>query len=195
MAAGVGQCAMAGLERGQLIHSIVSTGTLLLISNDIGGLTAKHGGFMHLHLIRISTGEESTAGALHINGEFVCFTLEDTKRIKKVHGETRIPDGLYKIALRNEGGMTKKYASRYGAMHRGMLWVQNVPNFEWIYIHAGNKRGHTEGCILVGDSLNNNKVDDGFVGKSRDAYERIYPFIAKAIEAKENVTIRISNLG
>ncbi len=150
---------------------------------------------MHLHLIRISTGKESTTGALHINGEFVCFTLEDTKRIKKVHGETRIPDGLFKITLRNEGGMSQKYGARYGAMHRGMLWLKDVPDFDWIYIHTGNKRGHTEGCILVGDSLNNNKVTDGFVSKSRDAYMRIYPMITNAIEAKEEVTIRISNLG
>lgn len=150
---------------------------------------------MHLHLIRISTGEESTTGALHINGEFVCFTLEDTKRMRKVDGETRIPDGLYKIALRNEGGLTGKYASRYGTMHRGMLWLQDVPGFEWVYIHTGNKRGHTEGCILVGDSLNNNRIGDGFIGKSRDAYVRIYPPVAQAIEAGEDVTVRISNLG
>ena len=150
---------------------------------------------MHLHLIRISTGKESTTGVLHINGEFVCFTLEDTKRNKKLHGETRMPDGLFKITLRNEGGMTQKYATRYGAMHRGMLWLKDVPDFQWIYIHTGNKRGHTEGCILVGDSLNNNRISDGFVGKSRDAYRRVYPIIAKAIESNEEVSIRISNLG
>jgi len=150
---------------------------------------------MHLHLLRFSTGKESTTGALQVNGEFVCFTLEDTKRIKKVEGETRIPDGLYNIALRNEGGMTRKYAGQYGAMHRGMLWLKDVPGFKWIYIHTGNKRGHTEGCILVGDTLNNNKAGEGFVGKSRDAYRRVYPIIADALESEEAVSIRISNLG
>ena len=150
---------------------------------------------MHLQLARFSTGDESTVGALHIDGEFTCFVLEDTKRIKKVAGETRIPDGLYRIALRNEGGLTRKYAERYGAMHKGMLWLQDVPGFDWVYIHTGNKRGHTEGCLLVGDSLNNNQVADGFVGKSRVAYQRIYPQIAKAIDSGEKVTIRIANLG
>jgi len=150
---------------------------------------------MHLHLMRISTGVESTTGALYIDGEFVCFALEDTKRIKKVAGETRIPDGLYRIALRNEGRLTQKYAERYSALHKGMLWLQDVPGFDWVYIHTGNKRGHTEGCLLVGDSLNNNQQADGFVGKSRDAYQRIYPQIAGAIESGEKVTLRISNLG
>jgi len=145
--------------------------------------------------MRISTGAESTTGSLYINGEFAGFVLEDTKRIKKVAGETRIPDGLYRIALRNEGGLTRKYAERYGPMHKGMLWLQDVPGFEWVYIHTGNKRGHTEGCLLVGDSLNNNPTGEGFVGKSRDAYQRIYPQIAGAIESGEKVTIRISNLG
>lgn len=150
---------------------------------------------MHLHLMRISTGSESTTGALYIDGGFECFTLEDTKRIKKIHGETRIPDGRYEMALRSEGRLTQKYAERYQDMHRGMLWVREVPDFNWIYIHTGNKRGHTEGCILVGDSLNNNQIGDGFISKSRDAYRRMYPKIAAAIEAGENVTFRISNLG
>lgn len=150
---------------------------------------------MHLQLMRISTGTESTCGALYIDGEFACYVLEDTKRIKKIAGETRIPDGLYQIALRKEGGLTRKYAERYGDIHKGMLWLRGVPGFDWIYIHTGNKRGHTEGCLLVGDSLNNNQVGDGFVGKSRDAYQRIYPLIAGAVESGEKVTIRISNLG
>ena len=150
---------------------------------------------MHLHLMRISTNSECTTGVLYIDGVFECFALEDTKRIKKVHGETRIPDGRYEMTLRNEGGLTQKYAARYGDMHRGMLWIQDVPEFSYIYIHTGNKRGHTEGCILVGDSLNNNQISDGFVGRSRVAYRRLYPKIAAAIEAGEKVTIRISNFG
>jgi hypothetical protein len=139
--------------------------------------------------MRISSGNESTIGALYINGEFACFTLEDTKRIKKVHGETRIPDGLYTLDLRNEGRLTEKYANRYGDMHRGMLWLKDVPGFDWIYIHTGNKRGHTEGCILVGDTLNNNEIGDGFIGKSREAYTRIYPRLAQAIESGEEVRV------
>ncbi|MDY6970972.1 MAG: DUF5675 family protein [Thermodesulfobacteriota bacterium] len=150
---------------------------------------------MHLHLMRISSGRESTVGVLYINGVFACFTLEDTKRIKKIHGETRIPDGLYTLDLRNEGSLTRRYADRYGHIHRGMIWLRDVPGFEYIYIHTGNKRGHTEGCILVGDTLNNNQIGDGFVGASRQAYERIYPAIATAIESAEKVTLRISNLG
>ena len=151
---------------------------------------------MHLHLMRISTGEESTTGALYINGKFACFTLEDTKRIRKREGETRIPDGLYTLALRTEGGLTQRYTRRFGAMHRGMIWLQEVPGFEWIYIHTGNRRGDTEGCILVGDTLNNNQTGvDGVVGQSTQAYRRSYPEIAEAIASGDEVTMRVSNFG
>ena len=152
------------------------------------------GGIMHLQLIRFSTGNDSTTGVLYLDGEFACFTLEDTKRIKKIRGETRIPDGHYSLDLRKEGSLTLKYAKRYGNMHRGMLWLKKVSGFDWVYIHTGNKRGHTEGCILVGDSMNHNQISDGFIGKSREAYQRLYPRIAQAIESGEKVTIRISNL-
>ena len=42
----------------------------------------------------------------------------------------------------------------------------------------------------MGDSQENNVViSDGFVGKSVNAYKRIYPSIAKAIQMGEEVTI------
>jgi len=150
---------------------------------------------MHLTLYRLSTSAESTVGALYVNGTFAAWTLEDTKRIKKVAGQTRIPAGNYQIELRQEGGMHEKYRRRFEGMHRGMLWLQDVPEFEWIYVHTGNKRGHTEGCILVGNSLNNNTLQDGFVGASTSAYRRIYPEISGAIAGGEGASIRVADLG
>ena len=71
-----------------------------------------------------------------------------------------------------------------------MLHVVDVPNFEYILIHTGNTDEHTAGCLIVGDSQDNNAINkNGFVGKSVNAYKRIYPGIAKAIESGEEVTI------
>ena len=71
-----------------------------------------------------------------------------------------------------------------------MLHITNVPGFEYILIHCGNTDEHTAGCLLVGDSQENNSlVKDGFIGKSSQAYKRIYPKIAKALQAGEEVKI------
>ena len=80
-------------------------------------------------------------------------------------------------------------------MHKGMLHVIDVTNYKWILIHTGNTDEHTAGCLLVGDSQENNIIiKDGFVGKSTNAYKRIYPPIAKALEEGEEVTIQYIDL-
>ena len=147
---------------------------------------------MNLKLLRISTGPESTLGALYVDGEFECWTLEDTARAEKIRGETRIPTGTYPVSLRRAGKIHEKYLGRYPAEHRGMIWIKGVPNFEYIYIHRGNTKDHTDGCPLVGDAVNNNQMADGFLSKSANAYKRIYPGIARAILNGEAVTIEIA---
>lgn len=151
---------------------------------------------MKLEVLRISSQKDSTNGILFdVTGgqrKFLCYTLEDEFRPleQKVMGETRIPAGTYKMTLRTVGGFHGRYKARYGDMHKGMLWVRNVPGFEYILIHAGNTDEHTAGCLLVGDTQNENiKKSDGFIGSSRTAYERIYPPIADALESGKTVTI------
>lgn len=150
---------------------------------------------MKLKLVRISSQSDSTNGILYINDEFACYTLEDEQRKIKVHGETAIPLGIYEIKFRTVGGFHTKYADRFKSIHKGMLELQNVPNFEYILIHCGNTDEHTAGCILVGDSQENNEIiKDGFIGKSTDAYKRIYPKIANALLNNEKVEIEIIDL-
>lgn len=150
---------------------------------------------MKLKLVRISSQADSTNGILYINDEFACYTLEDEQRKIKVKNETAIPLGIYEIKFRTVGGFHTKYADRFKSMHKGMLELQNVPDFEYILIHCGNTDEHTAGCILVGDSQENNVLlKDGFIGKSTQAYSRIYPKIATALLNNEKVTIEIVDL-
>ena len=158
---------------------------------------------MELEVIRISSGTDSTNGILlelieqgnEIDGcwkqkKFLAYTLEDEYRDEKVFGETRIPDGVYKMALRKTGGYHARYSKKFDDFHIGMLHVLDVPGFEYILIHCGNTDEHTAGCLLVGDSQENNQIKkDGFIGKSVQAYKRIYPRIASALERGEKVTI------
>ena len=165
---------------------------------------------MKLEVLRISSGLDSTSGVLFIvddsaenpHGEgyrckrsFVCYTLEDEYREKKVYGETRIPAGTYKVELRTEGGYHQKYSKRFPDIHIGMLHVTNVPGFKYILIHCGNTDEHTAGCLLVGDSQENNQIKgDGFIGKSANAYKRIYPKIAQAILDNNEVFITYKDI-
>ena len=160
---------------------------------------------MDLEVIRFSSGTDSTNGILleidkHIpnpHGEgfrckrtFLAYTLEDEYRSEKKFGETRIPNGTYKLGLRKVGGYHAKYTKRFPHIHVGMLHVLDVPGFEYILIHCGNTDENTAGCLLVGDSQENNQITtDGFIGKSTQAYKRIYPRIAEAIDCGEKVTI------
>ena len=149
---------------------------------------------MELEVLRFSSQKDSTNGILFdVTGgkrQFLCYTLEDEFREDKVSGETRVPSGTYKVTLRTVGGFHGRYDKKYGEMHKGMLWVRDVPNFEYILIHTGNTDEHTAGCLLLGDSQQANFGNsDGFVGSSTQAYKRVYPSIAKALEENEKVTI------
>ena len=142
---------------------------------------------MELEVLRFSSEDDSTSGLLFditdSNRKFLAYTLEDEYREEKEIHETRIPAGTYNVTLRTEGGFHQRYVAKYGDMHKGMLWVRDVPGFEYILIHTGNTDEHTSGCLLLGDSQTNNQIkEDGFIGSSVQAYKRVYPQIAQVLE-------------
>ena len=149
---------------------------------------------MKLEVLRFSSQKDSTNGLLFDatnDKKFLAYTLEDEARDEKIKGETRIPAGTYKITLRTVGGYHARYSKKYGSWHKGMLWVREVPGFEYILIHTGNTDEHTMGCLLVGDTQQQNvsKSKDGFIGASNDVYKRIYPPIADALLRGDEVEI------
>ena len=151
---------------------------------------------MILHLLRLSSAADSTLGVLyHVydggKRKFLSFTLEDEYREEKVRSETRIPAGTYDICLRTVGGYHARYKNRFRDIHKGMLWLQDVPNFEYILIHCGNTEEHTAGCLLVGYDPKRVRGGEYELYKSTMAYMNIYPAIAQALEDGEHVTIKI----
>ncbi len=156
---------------------------------------------MELLTRRISTGDESTIGVMYVTESqyvaadapaFFCFTMEDQPNEPKVPGETRIPAGRYKIELRTDGGMHQRYSNKFD-WHRGMLWLQDVPNFTWVYIHYGNYEKDTDGCILVGDGAQSNVLDNGMVMSSVTAYTRLAQEIYSVMDLNEEVWITIED--
>jgi hypothetical protein len=129
---------------------------------------------MRLLLQREPSTKQSTPGKLFIDGQFECHTLEDIVRPRgvKVYGKTAIPAGTYQVVLT----MSPRFK-------RVLPLLLNVPGFEGIRIHPGNKAEDTEGCILVGDA-----PAPDWLGQSRVAFDRLF---AKLRLTTEPVTIEI----
>ena len=149
----------------------------------------------NLEIYRFSSGPYSTLGAIYIINQqgkksFTGFTLEDRFNFidDKVPGETRIPSGIYKLKLRTEGGFHERYKKRF-PFHKGMIEICGVPNFDYILIHCGNNDEHTKGCVLIGDTAEQNITKRGFIGNSKIAYERFYNEIIPGLG--EGSTIKI----
>lgn len=131
---------------------------------------------MKLILIRDVMNDQCTLGKLFIDDVYQCETLEDKDRKLenggvKVHGETCIPRGLYKVEI--------TYSNRF---KRDLPILLNVPQFEGIRIHPGNTSANTEGCILVGERRHSNCIT-----MSRIAFYDLF----EKIENEENLEIEI----
>jgi len=132
---------------------------------------------VNINLVRFHETDTCTLGVLTI-GTVSCVTLEDPYQRDKVPGNTRIPAGSYSLDFRKVSPMASSYRERYGDDHEGMIWLQHVPGFRYVYIHVGNTVRDTQGCILVGKSLD---IDKETIYDSRKAYKQIYPYIQQAI--------------
>lgn len=141
---------------------------------------------------RFGFGEDSTLSEWTLSNDdpWSCYGCEDERRVKKVHGETCIPLGVYEVKLRKNSTKFAKYYSRYDN-HRGMLWLQDVPGFKWIYIHTGNDDEDTLGCLLPG--VVPIMLPDGEfeVRRSRDAYVALYKRVMVAFDRNEKVFVDI----
>ncbi len=150
---------------------------------------------MKLTVVRTQFGTDATNGLLFINGIFECYTLEDQYQAVKVMHETCIPEGTYDIKFRTVGGFHEKYKKRYGNDHYGMLHLQDVPNFTYILIHAGNTDEHTSGCLIVGETQQDLDIsDDGFIGHSGKAYLKLYNKVAKQLLQGKEVSIEYTTI-
>ena len=142
-----------------------------------------------LILTRGKGNEISTIGKLTI-GSLHMLTIEDAQQKKKIYGITRIPAGRYEIILRKEGRFHDLYAQKY-TFHRGMLWLQDVPEFEYILIHVGNNAGDSSGCILVGS----HQVGDNWVDDSEKAYLALYGYCLCLLDLGYKLFIKIIDNG
>ena len=141
---------------------------------------------MKLELKRIFRGPKYTIVKLYVDNQYVCDTLEDTDRglkqtdslssiqKKKVYGQTAIPTGTYGITL---NVISPKFKDRSWAKFcNGKLpRLLNVPGYDGVLIHVGNKPEDTLGCILVGY----NKIKGQLIN-STEAFKKLYSVLDKS---------------
>lgn len=136
---------------------------------------------MKLTLVRYAFGSVATIGDLFIDGMHFCKTLEDPDRKlecdgEKIYGKTAIPRGAYNVII--------DWSNRF---KRELPHVLDVPGFEGIRIHPGNKAEDTEGCILVGAVV----VSDNFVSNSKATFARLFEQMEAVYERGEKIVLEV----
>lgn len=160
-------------------------------------------GVINIEIGRYGFGLDSTLGRIYCEGgpwdvrTFMGFSLEDQVRPEgapKVRGETAIPAKTYNLTLRTEGGMHADYLDRFPEWHKGMLWLREVPNFDWIYIHPLNTDKHSLGCIGPGTVPLIMPDGEFQIRRSVDAYKPLYIPIADHLLAGGKAAVHIYNM-
>lgn len=117
---------------------------------------------MKLKLQRYLFTDDYTMGLLFIDDVYFCDTIEDKYRGQnlsktKVMHETCIPYGVYSVKI--------TYSPKY---KKNMPQILDVPYFEGVRIHSGNKSTDSSGCVIVGI-----KSENGTVLQSRKTYNAL----------------------
>ena len=146
---------------------------------------------MRTRILRVAEGKQTTLSQLYIDDVFQCYLLEDKIRAVKIPKQTAIPTGNYTLRLNTWGGMNAEYRQKFPKLHKGMIEINGLPNFSFVYIHIGNTYTHTAGCPLCGFGFE--LVNGDYqVLRSKDAYQMIYPKLL-AIAQSERKGISIEN--
>ena len=126
-------------------------------------------------LIRDTFSEQTTVGKLYINGEFFCYTLEDTVRAYgiKVPRYTAIPEGEYNVKLSESHRFKRLMPMIYTEDNEYEIKAGGI-GFKGVRMHGGNTHEDTEGCVLVA----HNRVDDKTIQGSaeKDLVAELKPY-------------------
>lgn len=141
---------------------------------------------MKIEVIKIAETPKSTLSKMMIDGLFFCFVIEDGYKKIKVPGETRIPDGTYRIGSRTYG----KFWTKYKKTTTFIPQLFDVPGFLDILIHPGNTIKDTRGCILPNMECGFDAVNQVFYGKNSTLiFYALCAQIRNAWDRGETVTI------
>ena len=102
-----------------------------------------------LTIVREIRTERAILGRLFLNGQMVCYTLENAAKA--------VPCGMYRV---------KNSTSPKFKRELPLIWNGNVPASRGIRLHVGNTVASSSGCILVGMGRD---VKKNFITESTNA--------------------------
>lgn len=151
---------------------------------------------------RYNFKEDWTISRLYFLDRLVGYAVEDELREIKIHGETAIPEGFYPLDMRyspkfsgqfrwseekqilldyREARDIRKFPPQeYLFENHQLIWIKEVPDFQYILMHWGNTDLDTDGCLVVGSHLGVVKGREAVLN-SRRFYSGLYPKIMPLI--------------
>lgn len=106
---------------------------------------------MKIFVDRFTSDSSTIVSRAFINGQYFCFGLEGGFPTEKTPGKARIPPKTYKVSVHNCGELHTHYSKKFPGIHKGMLHILDVPNFECVLLHTGSWAKDTAGCLFVGE--------------------------------------------
>ncbi len=91
-----------------------------------------------VEIVRLEESPQGTLGALCVDGQLLCLTLEPPERQNR-RDVSCIPAGRYRCA--------RTVSPRFGETFA----VRDVPGRSGIIFHGGNTVADTRGCVLLGE--------------------------------------------
>lgn len=167
---------------------------------------------MNIKVIRDVMTDNSTIGQLSIDGAWQCWTLElaTPKAYPGIKGSACVPLGKYQLTLSPFKGEVYEWMvklvpdiAKYGLPLISNIegvsypdWTKNnddIPDEgvhadRHVYIHIGNTKDDTLGCLLVGLNKSKDRIN-----QSTDAFKKIYPQIVSVIQKNGPITIEYVN--
>ena len=138
-------------------------------------------------MITLVENEHFRKCALRINNkDITSFTLEPNKN-------KRIEKGIFELKYREvESGLTLKYRKQFN-WFKFHIELQDTQPRKHIYIHIGNFARNSDGCILLGNTIDLTPPDltQGFIGESADNFKSFYLQFEKWMQENKRVFLLI----
>lgn len=115
-----------------------------------------------LTLIRDIANDNGVMGRLELNGQFLCYTLENAKNL--------IPCGMYHV----QNSQSPKFKRELP-----LLYNSKVPKKRGVRIHVGNYYHQSSACVLVGMGR---KMEDFSLTESKSA-ETMVAMICRSVDS------------